>query len=78
MRLVQLTSLQTGNVRLHFFAVGEESDEELQIAESNIGIISGNVIHDIHLLEGRLRLKVRFTDNMKHAIKLSAEELYEV
>ncbi len=66
------------NVRLHFFAVGEENDEELQIAESNIGNISGNIIRDVHLTEGRLRLRVRFTDNMKHSIKLSAEELYEI
>ena len=66
------------NVRLHFFAVGEENDEELQIAESNIGNISGNIIRDVHLQEGRLRLRVRFKDNMKHAIKLSAEEMYEV
>ena len=66
------------NVRLHFFAVGEESDEELQIAESNIGNIRGNIIRDVHLPEGRLRLRVRFTDNMKHAVKLSAEELYEI
>ena len=67
-----------GNVRLHFYAVGEEASEELKIAESNTGNISGNVIRDVHLQEGRLRLKVRFTDNMKHAIKLSAEEIYEV
>ena len=51
--------------------------EELQIAESNMGIISGNIIRDVHLPEGRLRLRVKFTDNMKHAIKLSAEEMYE-
>lgn len=69
---------EIGNVRLHFIAVGEESDEELQIAESNLGNISGNVIRDIHLQEGRLRLRVRFSDNMKHAVKLSAEQLYEV
>jgi len=69
---------EMGNVRLHFYAAGEENDEELQIAESNIGNVSGNIIRDIHLSEGRLRLRVRFTDNMKHAIKLSAEELYEV
>ena len=69
---------EVGNVRLHFFAVGEENDEELQIAESNIGNVSGNVIRDVHLTEDRLRLRVRFTDNMKHAVKLSAEELYEV
>ena len=66
------------NVRLHFFAAGEDNDEELQIAESNIGNISGNIIRDVHLTEGRLLLRVRFTDNIKHAIKLTAEELYEV
>ena len=67
------------NVRLHFFSVGEDNEkEELQIADSNIGTISGNVIRDIHLNEGRLRIRVRFTDNMKHAIKLTAEEMYEV
>ena len=69
---------EIGNVRLHFFAAGEENDEELQISESNIGNISGNIIRDIHLDGERCRLKVRFTDNMKHAVKLSAEELYEV
>lgn len=69
---------EIGNVRLHFFAVGEESDEELQIAESNLGNITGNVVRDIQLSEGRLRLRVRFSDNMKHAIKLAAEEMYEV
>jgi hypothetical protein len=69
---------EIGNVRLHFYAVGEDNDVELSIAESNIGNISGNVIRDINLIGGRLRIKVRFTDNMKHAIKLSAEELYEI
>ncbi len=69
---------EIGNVRLHFFAVGEERDEELLLIESNIGNISGNVIRDVHLQEGGLRLKVRFSDNMKHAIKLSAEEMYEI
>ena len=69
---------EIGNVRLHFFAVGEENDEELRIAESNIGNISGNIIRDVHLQEGRVRLRVRFADNMKHAVKLSAEELYEI
>ncbi len=69
---------EIGNIRLHFYAAGEDNDEELQIAESNIGNISGNIIRDVHLKEGRLQLRVRFTDNMKHAIKLTAEELYEI
>ena len=69
---------EIGNVRLHFFSVGEDGDEELQVEESNTGNVSGNIVRDIHLTEGCLRLKVRFTDNMKHSIKLAAEELYEV
>lgn len=69
---------EIGNVRLHFFSVGEDGDEELQVEESNTGNVRGNIVRDIHLTEGRLRLKVRFTDNMKHSIKLAAEELYEV
>ena len=69
---------EVGNVRLHFYAAGEENDEELQLAESNIGNISGNIIRDVHVSEGSLRLRVRFTDDMKHALKLSAEELYEI
>lgn len=67
------------NVRLHFFSVGEDNEkEELKIADSNIGTISGNIIRDVHLNEGRLRIRLRFTDNMKHAIKLTAEEIYEI
>lgn len=66
------------NVRLHFYAVGEENDEELQVAEANIGNISGNIIRDVHMNEGRMRIRVRFMDNMMHALRLSAEELYEV
>ncbi len=69
---------EISSVRLHFFAVGEENDEELQIAESNIGSICGNILRDVHLREGRLRLRIRFTDNMKHAVNLSAEGVYEI
>ena len=69
---------EADNVRLHFYSVGEDADEELQIAESNIGNKSGNIIRDVHIQEGRMLLKVRFTDNMKHAIKLSAEEIHEI
>lgn len=68
---------EVGKVRLHFFAIGEDSDEELQIAETNVGIITGNVIQDVKLSKGRIQLRVRFADKMKHSIKLSAEE-YEV
>lgn len=66
------------NVSLHFFAVGEDSDEELQVVESNEGNVNGSIIQNVHVPEGRLRLRVRFSDNMKHSIKMTAEELNEV
>ena len=69
---------EVNNVRLHFYAVGEDSEEELQVVETNEGVINGNVIQDVYVRSERTRLRVRFADNMKHALKLSAEELYEV
>lgn len=66
------------NVRLHFYAVGEDSEDELKVAETNTGNISGNIVRDIHLVEGRTKIRVRFTDNMKHSVKLLAEETYEI
>ncbi|WP_262280744.1 hypothetical protein [Hallella absiana] len=66
------------NVNLHFYAVGEDSDEELQVVESNVGNVNGSIIQNVHVPEGRLRLRVRFSDNMKHSIKMTAEELNEV
>jgi hypothetical protein len=69
---------EVGNVRLRFYAVGEESDEQLYVRETSHGNIDGEVVRDIHLNLGTTRLRVRFNDNMKHSVKLKAEELYEL
>lgn len=69
---------ELANVNLHFYAVGEDSDEELQVVESNVGNVNGSIIQNVHVPEGRLRLRVRFSDDMKHSIKMTAEELNEV
>ena len=66
------------NVSLHFYAVGEESDEELQVVETGEGSVNGSIIQGVHVQEGHIRLRVRFSDNMKHSLKLSAEEVHEV
>jgi hypothetical protein len=66
------------NVRLHFYAVGEDSDEELLIAETAEGTVNGNIIQGVNVRQGHMRMRVKFQDNMKHALKLSAEEIYEV
>jgi hypothetical protein len=66
------------NVRLRFFAVGEDDDMELAISEVNQGVIEGHCVQNVYVVQGRSRLRIRFTDNMKHALKLTAEELHEV
>lgn len=66
------------NVRLHFFAVGEESDEELQVAETTEGEVNGSIIQGVHVQEGHTRMRIKFTDNMKHTLKMTAEEIHEV
>ena len=69
---------ELASIRLRFFGVGEESNDELSPSSTNIGEIDGNVIRDIRLSKGTTRLKIRFEDNMMHTLKLSAEEIYEV
>ena len=69
---------ELASIRLHFYGVGEESNEELTVAGTNEGDINGNVIQNVHLSKGCTRLRVRFADNMMHSIKLSAEEIHEV
>lgn len=65
-------------VCLRFFGVGEESNEELHVAYTNEGVVSDKGIENVHIQEGRTRLKVRFTDGMMHSLKLSAVEINEV
>lgn len=72
------SSEELASIRLRFFGVGEESNDELSPSSTNIGKIDGKVIRDIHLPEGTTRLKIRFEDNMMHTLKLSAEEIHEV
>lgn len=66
------------NVRLHFYSVGEDGEEVLEIVETSEGDISGTAIENIQLTGRRKRLRIRFADRMKHTIKLEAEELHEV
>lgn len=64
-------------VNLRFFGVGEESNEELSISSTNEGQISqgGKEIENVHIYEGRTRIRVKFTDGMMHSLKLSAVEI---
>lgn len=53
---------------------GEQNDEILEIVEASAGEIHGNFVSNLAVQEGRNEIKVRFSDNMKHAVILKAYE----
>ena len=55
---------------------GEDTDESMTIVSSNQGEPSGNIVKNLRLHGGQNNeITLRFEDNMKHAIKLTAYEL---
>lgn len=54
---------------------GESSDEPLSISYSDNGNIKGNTLTNVTLGdEGKTIIRVRFADDMRHAIKLKVNE----
>lgn len=65
------------NARLSFKSVGEDSSDKLIVVDSDCGIANGGVVEKLDIPEGKKRIKVRFADDMKHAVVLSAEVVHE-
>lgn len=64
------------NGRIDLIVGGELSDDVVNIKSfSGNGVINNNTISGLHLVNGKNILKIRFADNMKHAIKLDAYEI---
>lgn len=53
---------------------GEQSDDLVDVIYTDNGKIKGNTITGIVLEEGKNTIKIRFKDNMRHALKLKAYE----
>ena len=53
---------------------GEQSDDFVDVIYTDNGKIKGNTITGIVLEEGKNIIKIRFKDNMRHALKLKAYE----
>lgn len=53
---------------------GEQSDDFVDVVYTDNGKIKGNKISGIVLEEGKNIIKMRFKDNMRHALKLKAYE----
>lgn len=63
------------NGRIDLLVGGEQQDEAVTIKRCEPAAnINGNAIAGLHIVVGRNVLKVRFADNMKHAVKLDAYE----
>lgn len=53
---------------------GEQSDDFVDVVYTDNGKIKGNMISGVVLEEGKNTIKIRFKDNMRHALKLKAYE----
>lgn len=63
------------NCRIDLIIGGEQSDEKISIKECTpFGMIKKNSISNVHFKAGSNAMKIKFADNMKHAIKLEAYE----
>ena len=60
--------------QVHFVVGGDESTDVVKIISSNVGVARDNAVMDISLRIGKNTLKIRFADNLKHSIKLTAYE----
>lgn len=65
------------NARLSFKSVGEDSNDKLSVIDSDCGTANGQFVEKLSIPEGKMRIKVRFGDDMKHAVVLSAEVVHE-
>jgi len=63
------------NARIDITIGGAQDDDVQEILWSNIGNIKGNSLHNLNISKGKNTIKIKFADNLKHAIKL---EPYEV
>ena len=59
---------------LELVTIGEQTDDVVDIDFTNNGTIKDNIISDVVLEEGKNIIKILFSDNMRHALKLKAYE----
>lgn len=64
------------NGRIDLIIGGEQTEDIVAIKSCSLGgTIEANSISGIHIHEGKNVMRIKFADNMKHAVKLDAYEL---
>ncbi len=64
----------TSKAFIKIVTTGDEWNEDLPIEYSNNGNFSENKLDNITLVKGKNFIRVRFTDNLRHSIKIRAYE----
>jgi hypothetical protein len=59
---------------LELVTIGEQTDDVVDIIETDNGEIKDNLLTNVVLEEGKNTIKILFSDNMRHALKLKAYE----
>jgi hypothetical protein len=57
------------NGRIELIVCGEQKDLDMEIAETSVGTPKHNRIDNLTFTTNPLRIKIRFTDNMKHSVQ---------
>ncbi len=60
----------TSNAFLEIQTLGEEWDENIPIIYSNNGRFRNNRLENVHLVNGRNKIIIKFEDNLRHCIKI--------
>ena len=68
------SDIEVGDGQVVIFTGGEQDDERIRVIDSSMGTVIDNTIVGLQLHPGKNTLKIRFADDMKHAIKLEAYE----
>jgi hypothetical protein len=59
---------------LELITIGEQTDDAVDIVYTDNGEIKDNFLTNVTLTEGKNVIKILFSDNMRHALKLKAYE----
>lgn len=61
--------------RIDLLVGGDQTEESLNIVSASRGSADGNSVTGLHISRGRNKIKIRFADELPHAIKLDAYEI---
>ncbi len=75
-RIIMYCDKTYNRVSIEFYAGTDNGkNESLKINNSSIGTISGNILNNVRLKEGKNIFDVEFDDNIQHALNLKVYEL---